>query len=216
MKKIIFVRHAKAVEPSAEITDSERSLKAKGLSDAHKTAKKLLVFNIRPDLILTSPAFRALETAIVFADELNFSKKKIHLSESLYFDYTTNDFVEMIQKQSNRHNTILVCAHNPKISEIVAGFAAEFHDQLPTCGVAVIDFSIKKWKKINVREGKLSLYIFPEKDSEDEPVKKEKAKEKNKTTATGKAKPGSKPKSKTAVKPKNKKAETEKRTRKVQ
>ncbi len=186
MKKIIFTRHAKAVDPSDEVTDSERSLKAKGIADAHKAAKKLHVFNIEPDFIISSPAFRAIETAIIFADELNFSKKKIRLSESLYFDYTTNDFVEMIQKQDDKYETILICAHNPKISDIISNFTNEFHDQLPTSGVAVIDFGVKKWKKINVREGKLSLYIFPEKENDEEPLKKEKIKSKTKEQKTKK------------------------------
>lgn len=164
MKKIVLVRHAKAIEPFEEITDSERSLKIKGVKDAHKAAKKLFVFNIKPDLIISSPAFRALETALIFAEELDFPKKKIKLSESLYFDFTTGDFVEMIQKLDNKYETLFIFGHNPKISEMASQFTQDFHEELPTCGVTVIEFSEKKWKKINLREGKLSLYVFPDKE----------------------------------------------------
>lgn len=165
MKKLVLVRHAKAIEPLAEITDSERSLKIKGIKDAHKAAKKLYVFNIKPEMVISSPAYRALETALIFAEELDFPKKKIKLTESIYFDYTTGDFVEMIQKQDNKFDTILIVGHNPKISEMASQFTHDFHEELPTCGVAVIEFSEKKWKKINLREGKLSLYIFPDKET---------------------------------------------------
>lgn len=182
MKKLVFVRHAKAIEPLTEITDSERSLKTKGIKDAHKAAKKLFVFNIKPDLIISSPAFRALETALIFAEELDFPKKKIKLTESLYFDYTTGDFVEMIQNFDNKFDTLIIVGHNPKLSEVVSQFTQDFHEELPTCGVAVIEFSEKKWKKINLREGKLSLFIFPDKESVAENNKdKKESNTKNKT-----------------------------------
>ena len=64
MKKIIFVRHGKAEEPCDGFADFERSLTERGKNISRLMASKLKEIEKDPGIIITSPAFRALETAL--------------------------------------------------------------------------------------------------------------------------------------------------------
>ena len=67
MKKLILVRHGKAEDGSPDISDFERSLTSKGKLLSRLVAHKLKAREKSPGILVTSPAFRALETALIFA-----------------------------------------------------------------------------------------------------------------------------------------------------
>jgi phosphohistidine phosphatase len=67
MKKLIFIRHGRAEDPANEITDFERSLTTKGKVIANAVADILFRKDDSKGMIITSPAFRAFETALIFA-----------------------------------------------------------------------------------------------------------------------------------------------------
>ncbi|HEX7493785.1 MAG TPA: histidine phosphatase family protein, partial [Bacteroidales bacterium] len=69
MKKLIFIRHGKAEDPVHEISDFERSLTLKGKIISRLMAQRLMEKEKSPGIIVTSPAFRALETAFIFAGQ---------------------------------------------------------------------------------------------------------------------------------------------------
>jgi len=70
MKKLIFVRHARAEDPTTGITDFDRSLTAKGKVISQQMARRFREKENNPGLMITSPAFRAIDTAFIFANEL--------------------------------------------------------------------------------------------------------------------------------------------------
>lgn len=67
--EVIFVRHASAQDESEVSEDSQRRLTDKGRTEARTTAKALRELGVKPALVLTSPAVRAVETAEILADE---------------------------------------------------------------------------------------------------------------------------------------------------
>ncbi|MBI5220043.1 MAG: histidine phosphatase family protein [Bacteroidia bacterium] len=164
VKRIVLVRHAKALDLIDGITDFERSLKLKGIRDAHKVAQKLLNYNFKPDMMISSPAFRSIETAIIFARELRYPVKKIKIKESLYEEYSTADFMEMIHKTENDMDTVFVFGHNPELSTVASYLAEDFCDDIATSGVAVIESDVEKWKKVNLNEGRVALYVYPDQE----------------------------------------------------
>ena len=85
MKKLIFVRHGKAEDPAPEISDFERSLTMKGKIISKLMAQKLREKENSPGIIITSPAFRALETAFIFAEEFGIEPEKIIINSKLYY-----------------------------------------------------------------------------------------------------------------------------------
>ena len=85
MKKLIFVRHGKAEDAQSGISDLERSLTPKGKIISRLMAGKLREIVKSPVIIITSPAFRALETALIFAEEYEIAPEKIIINSNLYF-----------------------------------------------------------------------------------------------------------------------------------
>ena len=77
MKNIILVRHATAVKRDSEKSDVKRSLKKSGHKEAREMGKHLKEMDIHPDLFISSPAKRAIETAEIVAERLGYSVKKI-------------------------------------------------------------------------------------------------------------------------------------------
>lgn len=163
MKRLILVRHAKTEVIRYDITDFQRSLMERGIEDSKLIARKLLLKNIIPDLMISSPANRAIETALLFAEILDYPIELIEQFDELYDGFTTQELLGMIDHLGNDNETIMIVGHNPSIEYLAFNLTEEFYKEVPTCAVIGIDFDVEKWSEIEVRTGKLSIYEFPKK-----------------------------------------------------
>ena len=78
MKRTLFlVRHAKSSRDDVTLPDKERPLADRGKRDAPMMGERLAKRQVRPDLILSSPARRAFSTAEIIAKELNYRAEDI-------------------------------------------------------------------------------------------------------------------------------------------
>ena len=161
MKRLILVRHSKTEHYNFEVTDFERSLTKRGKSDAGIIAEQLKSKGVVPDYFISSKAKRALQTTSVFAETMEFPEKKVNVQQFLYNGYTTNEFLNFISTIDNTYNTIIVIAHNPGIATLASNLSDEEFYHFPTTATAVIDFDTDKWDRINPREGKVHLFLYP-------------------------------------------------------
>ena len=148
MKTLFIVRHAKA-EHGNNIKDFDRALEDSGKIDAATMAKRLFEVVHNPDLLLTSSAKRALQTAEIFADEFKIPRQKIRQEKEIYDAFDTKDLVYLIKMLSNQLNTVFLFGHNPTISGL-ANYCTDVpqHD-LPTCSIARIEADIKAWSEFD-------------------------------------------------------------------
>jgi len=160
MKRLIIVRHAKAEQGGFD-HDFKRELSDKGKNDAHKIASDLKEWKIIPDYILSSPATRALKTARIFAEELNFPKQMIIEKKGLYFDFTTSEFVDMLHEIPDEFKNVFVFGHNPFMYFMAENMCNGFTGDMPTCSTVVIDFSVNSWKETEARKGIFFLHLYP-------------------------------------------------------
>jgi phosphohistidine phosphatase len=160
MKRLILVRHAKA-EQGGYDHDFKRQLSEKGLDDARNVALDLKKWDISPDYIISSPASRALTTAQIFAEELNFPKHDIIEKKGLYFDFTTQEFLEMIQEVPDKCDTLFVFGHNPFMFFVAENLSKNFTGDMPTCSTVVLEFKVDSWEKVESRKGHLFLHLYP-------------------------------------------------------
>jgi len=84
MKTLYLIRHAKSSWDNHDISDFERDLNHRGKLDAPLMAKIIRQKKIKPDLIISSPAVRAINTANIFAGILDYPVEKIEANEKLY------------------------------------------------------------------------------------------------------------------------------------
>ena len=161
MKKLIFIRHGRAEEQEPGITDFERSLTMKGKVICREMAERLIEREKDPGLFITSPAFRALETAYIFAGEYRIGYEKIRIDSNLYFRADMRHFMELLQTVSDENDTILVFGHNPSITEIPDRLSRDGCEFLTKTSVVCISFPVKTWSEIKSDSGSLEYLLKP-------------------------------------------------------
>src|SRR5215471_3792472 len=96
MKTLFLVRHAKSSRDDPALPDEERPLNDRGRRDAPRMGKRLAKERVELDLIMSSPAVRALTTAELIAKELDYSIKDIVVDKRLYAA-AADDLLAIIQ-----------------------------------------------------------------------------------------------------------------------
>lgn len=160
MKRVVIVRHGKAV-PYGYENDFTRDLKDRGKDDAKLVSQELKNRAISPDEIISSPAKRALKTARIFAENLDFDKSRIVEIEEIYNGMTTGEFQGMIQELPVDAKTVFFFGHNPGFYYFVCNLLTEFRGDMPTTSTVGIDFDVNTWQEVEAREGKLAFHLFP-------------------------------------------------------
>jgi phosphohistidine phosphatase len=163
MKKIIFVRHGKAEEESHGLSDFERSLTTSGKKVSAKMAEIFTKKEKAPGVFISSPAFRALETAIIFAGAAGVTFDNILIRSSLYFNTDLDKLMEIISELDERVDSITLFGHNPSFSDMPDSLCSEGCETVPKTGVVGISFNVSSWKEIKVKTGKLEYFLKPEK-----------------------------------------------------
>ncbi|MCW3103568.1 MAG: putative phosphohistidine phosphatase, SixA [Bacteroidetes bacterium] len=160
MKTLYIVRHAKSDKDQEKLEDIDRPLNPRGYIDAHAMGSKLNDTRRKPELIVSSPAIRALTTALIFARKFNYDPKKIMLEHALY-ESSMKDYLKVIGELDNSFSSVMIFGHNSTITALVNSLTAPFTENVPTCGVTAILFTVNNWKEITKEPGKLVLYDFP-------------------------------------------------------
>lgn len=163
MKQLIVIRHAKSSWDKPEFADHARPLNKRGLRDAPNMASRLKEKRIFPDIMISSPALRALNTCLIFAKELSFSKEKIITRDSLYHASAEEilDVVRSLPDFDDTEEVALLFGHNPGLTEFVNLLAGENIMNIPTCGVASISLRAHTWREVNFQSGELQFFDFP-------------------------------------------------------
>jgi phosphohistidine phosphatase len=152
-KTLYLIRHSKADLPSEGITDFERPLTQQGVSDSHRVALRLLAKKVEWDVVISSPAIRAITTAIIFSKELTFPVSKIVLNESLY-ESGIRDYLQVVNSIGDGVEKVAIFGHNETISEFATYLTGKIAD-FPTSGVVIITFS-GSWAEISGGTGNMS------------------------------------------------------------
>ncbi len=167
MKTLYLVRHAKSSWKNEDLNDIERPLKKRGIRNAEFMAKLLKKSNNIPELITSSPAVRAFDTARIFSEKFEIDKNNILKIDKLYMaDY--DDFISVIKEFPENINKAMLFSHNPGLTYFVCAVSGANIDNITTCGIVRLDFEINNWNAINTMKGKLIFFEFPKKYEEPE------------------------------------------------
>jgi phosphohistidine phosphatase len=162
MKTVYIVRHAKSGWESGITKDFDRTLNDRGLRTAPIMAKMLKEKKVQPDLVISSPANRALTTAKLFAVILGYPENCIEEKMELY-DAHAGTILETLRHIPDDCRTAMIFGHNPSLIEFASLFSGKKIDTLVPCGIIRIDLDISSWKESSCREGKIIWYEMPEK-----------------------------------------------------
>ncbi|MEO7387169.1 MAG: histidine phosphatase family protein [Gammaproteobacteria bacterium] len=162
-RQLTLVRHAKSSWDDPGMKDKERPLNERGERDAPRMGQRLRDRGARPTLILTSPAVRARRTAQIIAREIGYPLEFLQREEELYLA-SPDDITAVISRQDSSFRDIIVCGHNPGLTELANRLTGAGIDNVPTTGVVVISLDLKNWSAMEGVRGELLLFDYPRRD----------------------------------------------------
>lgn len=160
MKTLYIVRHAKSSWDSPDLDDLKRPIIENGIRKTKKVIDYLISENVKVDLIVSSHALRAIETACLLAYALNYLKSDILINNNIY----NNDEEGMLNEVyalPNDKDSIMIIGHNPTFTQFANFFLDKKIDFLPTSAVISISFETDKWEKIESCFKKVNFVAFP-------------------------------------------------------
>lgn len=160
MKDIYIVRHAKSSWKDDSLDDFDRPLNKRGNRDAPAMAERLKKAGIKPELMISSPANRALLTAHYIAEGIGISKDEVHTNEDMYLA-DPQTILDIIKGAPDNANTLMIFGHNPGLTMFANELADTDIDNIPTTGIVRISFPGKKWKDLAWQKGDLVFFDYP-------------------------------------------------------
>jgi phosphohistidine phosphatase len=146
VKTLLLVRHAKSSWGDPALDDHDRPLNERGLRDAPRMGRLLHERGIRPDVVVTSTAARALATAELIAAELGVDAASV-VQEPRLYAAPADRIVRVAAALDERADTAMLVAHDPGMSDLANRLDAGI-ERMPTCAVAQFTFDIEYWSEL--------------------------------------------------------------------
>jgi len=123
MKQLILLRHAEAQSQRPGLADIDRSLTEHGRTEALDAADRLRRAAVRIDALLTSPALRAKETALIVGAQLDFNRELLY--EPVLYQGKAEALLQPLQRCNPSVETVLIVGHNPSLSVLARHMASD-------------------------------------------------------------------------------------------
>ncbi len=160
-QKILYlVRHAKSSWKDASLSDMDRPLNKRGRRNSPEMGERMRVQGHHPDLIISSPANRAISTARNIARELDFDESEIVTDHDLYFS-GAKSMLNVLESVDDRYRKVMMTGHNPTMEYLANRLCRTHHLNMPTCAIAIIGFDMESWAELHSTDGVLLGYDYP-------------------------------------------------------
>ena len=160
MKTIYIVRHAKSSWDFPHLSDHERPLLEKGKKRTRLINEYLIQHHIHVDLIISSHAVRAHETAKIIARAIGYPPESIRLDRMIYHA-NAERVIDQFYDLPESVNSIMLVGHNPTFTNFANMFLDEKIDWLPTSGLVCVEFDTDQWEKVPVSKYNAKFVITP-------------------------------------------------------
>lgn len=148
MKQLIILRHGKAEQNTMAKDDYDRILTERGQKNTVAMGSFIFKRSGKPDLILSSSAKRAHETAILAAEQTNYPVDKILTNQNLYFA-PSRWIMKVLSKLPNEVESCLYVGHNPGVTDLIKDLGVRV-DNLPTASAVCFAFHVDSWSEITM------------------------------------------------------------------
>lgn len=162
-KHLYLLRHADAAQKESRQDDKSRELTQSGVKDSLHMGAWLREQNVDFDLIASSSALRAEQTASLIAEGMKLDQPRM-LVEDVLYDASVRQLLDYINNIEEGYDRVLVVGHNPSITYLAEYLTkADIGDMAPG-SVAIITFDFSSWKNVSENTGVLVRYASPDHD----------------------------------------------------
>jgi phosphohistidine phosphatase len=160
MKLLTIIRHAKSSWDMPAVEDFYRPLSKRGVQDAFAVGEELAARGVFPDLLVTSPAVRAINTAIIIARKLDFPQQRVVSNDRIY-EASTEDLFKVVAGTADSIGHLMLFGHNPSLTMFINRLQDVPLDNLPTCGVYHLSSNIASWTDVGKVKATTVFSLFP-------------------------------------------------------
>ncbi len=161
MKTLYLMRHAKSSWSFDELSDQERPLNDRGRDDAPRMGQALAKRRIVPDLLVSSPAVRAMSTAVLVARELKYPSATIVVEPAIY-QADMDELLAVIRALPDTAAAVLLTGHNPTITDVANYLSpSPLSGEMPTAAVICLRFQAGQWTDIAPANAEFYFYDSP-------------------------------------------------------
>jgi phosphohistidine phosphatase len=175
MRRLMLLRHAKTEHDAPSGHDQDRRLDERGRLDAAAIGTWIGRHPPLPDAVLVSTAVRTRQTWEIARDAMKdvvreqLQQPQVELLDELYGAEPTQLLRIIRMAEATDPARLMLIGHNPGMHELAlmlagSGDAAakkSLEDNLPTAGLAILDFAIDDWNEVAFRRGKLVRFTSP-------------------------------------------------------
>jgi phosphohistidine phosphatase len=155
MKTLYIIRHGKT---NKTVNDLDRELLPLGIERMQKLGNYLSANNCKTSVFYSSFANRAVQTAHIIAEAIQFPKEKIITTEKLYLT-SQDEYFDILVEQNNSIDSILFVGHNPEVTNVAQFFVPDFTSYMQTGACFCFDFKTDDWTKIFTAEREVRFYV---------------------------------------------------------
>lgn len=146
-RKLFIIRHGKSSWKEEGLDDIDRPLADRGIRNADTMARRLKESGEVPELIFTSPANRALNTAMIMARIWGLHAASMEVHDDLYMAYES-DIEAVVSEAPDSVRGLAIFGHNPTFTLYANRFLDKALDNLPTAGVVIVTLESDGWSGI--------------------------------------------------------------------
>lgn len=158
--ELFLIRHAEAVDKSPEIKDLDRQLSPIGLRNSSRQGESLKKMKIYPDLIVSSNAIRAHETAQLIAERVGYDTSRIMINDEVY-EASVRTLLGVVNQFNDNLKCIFIVGHNPSISYLAEYLShSEIGDLLPA-SIVRLKRTVESWSMTSENTCDLISYDYP-------------------------------------------------------
>ncbi|HKS28395.1 MAG TPA: histidine phosphatase family protein [Pyrinomonadaceae bacterium] len=158
MKTLLLLRHAKSSWKNPELRDFDRPLNKRGLKAAPLMGEFMKERRLRPDLVISSPAVRARQTAAL-AVESGELQTELRYDERIY-EADVPALLKVVSQIDEAAETAMIVGHNPGLQELLR-FLTDEDYEFPTAALALVSLKMDKWSAVAEGSGRLKWLVTP-------------------------------------------------------
>lgn len=152
MKILTLLRHSKTERHSATGRDFDRRLDERGRRDAARMGMELGRLMPGFDLVVSSPAQRAAETAELAGLSPSFDGR--------IYEASAGDLLAMVQAMDEAVRALLMVGHNPGFERLASRLTGD-DIVMPTGSLIEIELPISEWSLAGSSSGRLLRFLKP-------------------------------------------------------
>jgi len=146
MKTLLLMRHAKSSWKQPDLPDNERPLTKRGVRASVHMGELLRAKGLLPQMILSSTAVRAEQTAKHLCKGIGCSDH-VSSTDDLYLA-EAETYINRLHHLSDELERVMIVGHNPGLESLLQLFSGQI-ETLPTAAIAHLSFPVDSWKDLH-------------------------------------------------------------------